>query len=316
VLEGRIITPIITKKTIFYLKGCQMVIRNLRRRYYSKINSGKPMFPYSFECYLGSIELSCIVKNNQKAHKKLEKLLEIHSIGRFTSEGLGRIKWISGCVIEITNEDSSKRHGLTLNKMKLDSVAGQVWVEKPDGQSKGSKPKNTSRKGIFYYKIRKGLPHYLPSSVKQLLQYALLHDFFNTDKHPSKIYVEPILDDSDLIDKLRRHHERNTSDLLIKTFQSYDHLAAIITRKIRSPVTSRYNWRARKRIDHVKVALEIGELANHVWKLYTYVFQSKEIGLLNESMQFGHSSLREHLLVIANLIVNDYLARRTKVIKT
>ncbi|MHA2334205.1 MAG: hypothetical protein ACXAEU_19415 [Candidatus Hodarchaeales archaeon] len=279
VLDGKIITPIITRKTSFYFMGCKLIIKKPRRRYYTKINSSKPMYPYSFESYLGDVQLSCQVKNKLEARKKLAKLLMIDSIGRFSSEGLGKIQWTSG-----------RMPGEIKSKSKLSPRYRKV-------------------------KIRKGLPHYLPDRIKNLLQYALLHDFFNTDRHPSKIYVEPIFDDSGLIDKLRRHHEKNTRDPLISKFQHYDHLAAIITRKIRSPTTSRYNWRATKKVDYVSIAIRIGEIADHVWKLYTYIYNSKEIDLLNESLQFGHSSLREHLLVASNLIVNDYYKELTKISK-
>ncbi|MHA2497117.1 MAG: hypothetical protein ACXAEI_16720 [Candidatus Hodarchaeales archaeon] len=48
-----------------------------------------------------------------------------------------------------------------------------------------------------------------------------------------------------------------------------------------------------------------------VWALYKFIYDNKELDQLNESFEFGHSSLSQHLLIIANLIVQDSL-RATK----
>ncbi|MFX1250548.1 MAG: hypothetical protein ACFFCZ_02950 [Promethearchaeota archaeon] len=135
-------------------------------------------------------------------------------------------------------------------------------------------------------------------------RYALLHDFAHTVNHKSKIYVEAEVEE---LDYLRKHYDK-TDDPFILTFQKYDNLSAIITRKIRSPRTNRYNWRAgTKTIDFNKLAEDITEVAKRsVGKLYEYIYQSEALDNLNESLQHGHTSLRSHLLVLANLIVRDY----------
>lgn len=263
-LEGQILTPIVTRKTEFYIEGCKAKIKNPRRRYYNKINASKPMYPYSFQCYLGVIELHFKCSNIVKLKRKLRDLLQIKAIGRFHSEGMGLVKWIMGC-IHSNHEPIHTKH-----KRKL--------------------------------RIRKGLPHNLTKEIKKLLRYALLHDFVNTPKHNSKIHIEPNIDG---IAYLRNHHDK-TDDTFIQLFQKYDHLAAIITRKIKSPRTNRYNWSSNGNINFEKLAEEIKEVASNIWKLYKYIYQSKELGQLNESLQYGHTSLRNHLLVIANLIVQDF----------
>ncbi|MHA1331969.1 MAG: hypothetical protein ACTSR2_12930, partial [Candidatus Hodarchaeales archaeon] len=105
-----------------------------------------------------------------------------------------------------------------------------------------------------------------------------------------------------------------TEEPLIKKFQYYDRLAASITRKIRSPIISRYNWQAKRKlqkIDFKKMAKEIKEVSEkNLWNLYRYIYKSKELGLLNESMNYGHTTIKNHLLIIANLIVQDF--RQTK----
>ncbi|MHA1331585.1 MAG: hypothetical protein ACTSR2_10955, partial [Candidatus Hodarchaeales archaeon] len=157
--------------------------------------------------------------------------------------------------------------------------------------------------------IRKGLPLKLTEEQQGLLKYALLHDFFHTEKHQSKIYQEPPLEDIKLLEKLRQHHDK-TEDPLIKKFQYYDRLAASITRKIRSPIISRYNWQAKRmlqKIDFTRLSKEIKEVSEkNIWNLYRYIYESKELALLNESMDYGHTSLKKHLLIIANLIVQDF----------
>ncbi|MFX0092116.1 MAG: hypothetical protein ACFFBD_10180, partial [Candidatus Hodarchaeota archaeon] len=91
-------------------------------------------------------------KSKEQANKKLAELIQIEYIGQLSAEGLGKIKWTDG----------------------------EVTRPQPNSPSK-TYPK---------LKIRKGLPHNLSKETKKLIQYALLHDFFHTTKHLSKIYVE------------------------------------------------------------------------------------------------------------------------------
>lgn len=272
ILQGKILTPIITKRTSFRFGEFHVKITKPRRRYYNKIISLKPMYPYSLICYLGEIEVQCFCKTQSKLERKLNKLLNIKFLGRFWSEGLGQIRWLKGY-----NAHSAK-------------------------QKKNIKP-------IKKVKIRKGLPDQISEEVQKLVQYALLHDFYNTSRHKSKIYGEPEINNSKLMEILREHHEK-TDNPLILTFQHYDRLGARLTRKFRSPRTNRYNWYATKTIDFTKLADEIAEVADHPWKLYEYIYQSEELSHLTVSLQQGHTSLQGHLLIVTNLIVHDYLSNR------
>ncbi|MFW9916548.1 MAG: hypothetical protein ACFFGZ_13155 [Candidatus Thorarchaeota archaeon] len=273
VLEGEILTPIITKKREFLMQGCKARILQPRRRYFNKINSGKPMFPYSYVCYLGKIELRRRVSSKKAAKRKLRELLEIEAIGKYTSEGMGLVKWLSG---------------------RLESI----------GQG------NRSR--YLKVKIRKGLPRFLSIDVQKLIQMALLHDFFHTSKHKSKIYVEPQLEDSDLVKLLREHHNK-TDDPLIHQLQRYDSLAAIRTRQVRSPRTNRYNWTSQNQVDFQNLANKIIKANKQgVWKLYKFIYENSELEELNESLQHGHSSLKNHILLTTNLIVQDFISGKMK----
>lgn len=223
------------------------------------------MYPYSFICYLGTLQVTYTCKTKAQAKQKLNKLLNIETIGRFSSEGMGQIQWVAGRF----HKDMSLRLQRRFPKVR----------------------------------IRQGLPQYLPQHALRLIRYGLLHDFVHTSRHQSKIYVEPQIEELDL---LRRHHDP-TDDTFIQQFQRYDRLASRITRQIKSPRQNRYNWRSTRTIDFEKLAKEIAEVANKsVWKLYHYIYESKALARLNESLQFGHTSLRRHLLLISNLIVQDF----------
>ncbi|MFQ5976835.1 MAG: hypothetical protein ACE5OZ_01735 [Candidatus Heimdallarchaeota archaeon] len=268
ILEGQIISPIVTRQPRFAIKGCRATIRKPRRRWYGKITTGKPMFPYALICYLGVIELRYSCKAREQAKRKLQQLLKIDQMGRYQSEGLGKIQWVRGRILEIPEK------------------APRRWPR---------------------IQVRKGLPVELPYPVRELIRYALLHDFVHTEKHRSKIYVEVPLDDPFYVEWLKQHHAEKPERFL-QVFQKYDRRAATITRRIRSPIRSRYNWKAAEtEINFEKLAAEIKNHATHVWKLYEVIYESKELALLNESLDFGHSSLKNHLLLITNLIVQDYL---------
>lgn len=47
-----------------------------------------------------------------------------------------------------------------------------------------------------------------------------------------------------------------------------------------------------------------------MWKLYELVYQSEDLECLIEGLEYGHTSLRMHLLIIVNLIVQEWLAGR------
>ena len=272
VLEGTLLTPMIGRKTIFYLHECQVSIINVRRRYYSKITVSKPMYPFSYIGYLGNLVVVYKCKSISDAQNKLLQLLHIESIGRFTTEGLGKVQWLKGKLIAEEISQTSKK---TVNQHKK-------------------------------IKIRKGLPHNLPAHVQELIRYGLLHDLYHTRIHQSKMYVEPPLEDKDFMEQLRKHHD-HADNPLINTFKKYDRLAALITRKHRSPTVSRYTWKSVEKEYFVALAQRIAGVATNVWKLYDYIYKSKELEQLNESLEFGHSSLRFHLVLIANLLVQDYI---------
>ena len=274
VLEGKLLTPLIVKQTKFFVSGCKAEIKKgtIRRRYYSKIKASMPMFPYSLICYLGIIRLKFKAKTKAKALKKLQQLITIEQLGRFQAEGLGQIHWLGG-YFEKTRKESYIPRRL---------------------------------------KIRKGLPQYLPQEVLKLIKYGILHDFFHNSRHQSKIYVEPPISDQKYIELLKDHHNNKLNSKTVQKFQYYDRLASNITRKIRSPRINRYNWKATKKVNFKELANHISEVSDNVWKLYDFIYENKELAMLNESLLFSHTSLKTHLLIITNLIVSDYLSNNLR----
>lgn len=229
------------------------------------------MYPYSFVCYLGKIRIEYRNETMSKIKQKLIEILNIVNIGKFKREGLGKVQWKRG------------------------------WIENNINEI----PKLIFKRKL---RIRKGLPLNLSLDQQELIKYALLHDFFHTPKHLSKIYIEPSLNNIVLEKKLRMHHDK-TNDPLINKFQKYDRLAAMITRKMVSPVTNRYTWYAKKmkdKVDFKILAKEIKEVSKNIWTLYKYIFDSKELKWITESMKYGHNNLQNHLLTIVNLIVQDF----------
>ncbi|MFW9854179.1 MAG: hypothetical protein ACFFFG_03935 [Candidatus Thorarchaeota archaeon] len=264
-LEGKILTPIITKKTMFELEGCRAEIITPKRRFITKSHKKRKIHPFSFIGYLGRIQLTYRCQTMQQAKGKLQTLLLIDSIGRFWREGLGRVEWLSGEV--------------------------------------GSQFKPRKKKYFRRVKVRQGLPHHLPIHIQKLIRYALLHDFVHTSKHKSKIYGEIKVED---LNEIKNHHEMSENPL-IQQFQKYDRIAARMTRNIRSPRTNCYTWEAKGTVNFKTLAHKIEQVESNVWRLYGYIYKSKELSLLNESLNYGHSSLRYHLLLITNLIVQDFL---------
>ena len=105
--------------------------------------------------------------------------------------------------------------------------------------------------------------------------------------------------------------EINNNHLLITTARKYDGISAGMTRRFKSPRENRYNWKwqkSLKKIDFKQLSQEIQDVVNngHVRQLYQYIHNSGKLDLLNEAFDYGHTSLRYHLLLITNLIVHDY----------
>lgn len=286
VLIGHTSTPIVKPKAEFCWKGTLVRIshtlistpdhlstiytRPPLRRYYGKLTVGKPSFLYVYRCYYGYVYVIFPVRTPRAGARKLKYLLQHDQMGRFAQEGMGRVRWLGGFFTA-------------------------TLPPKPPRPPK--------------LRIRKGMPPDLPESIKKLLTLAILHDLVHCNRHQSKLMSEVQIQDEELRRLAKSHHALTMNPLLL-TLQKYDRIAARITRKHWSPIKTRYSWRANKKVDVQHLVRQIEAHQDNILTLYKIIKASKELDLLNESLEYGHSSLRQHLLIIANLIVTDWLKER------
>ena len=197
---------------------------------------------------------------------KLDQALAVDSIGRYTHEGMGQIVWTR--VKELHK-----------------------------------KPLYTPRK----IKIRKMLPK-LSSTREKLMIAMLLHDFVNTEKHSSKIYTEVTIVNEDVYKLAKNHHnyEMDERELpLLSTLQYYDRLSSSISRKFRWSTSSRYRADIQEIIDFNTLRREIESRQHSPYALYSFVYKSEDLEKINEALKFGFSSLKNHLLLMVNLYIDD-----------
>lgn len=251
-------TPVVTKRSRFGIKGVGVVTIHGRPRVFGKLTKGERRAPTTFRAWYGNIEF--LVQKH-----KLEDALSIESFGRYTNEGMGRVKWIQ--VQELQKSVYSPR--------KIN--------------------------------IRKMLPK-LSETHETLLIAMLLHDFVNTDRHPSKIYTEVNILDEEVYKLVKNHHnyDNDEKDLpLLSILQYYDRLSSSISRKFRWSVSSRYRVTELEKIDFEKLKKEIESRQHSIYALYTYIRKSEVLNKINEALAFGFSSLKNHLLLMVNLYLDD-----------
>jgi hypothetical protein len=63
-------------------------------------------------------------------------------------------------------------------------------------------------------------------------------------------------------------------------------------------------------VNFKKIAKEITEVHDNIWRLYQYIYDSNELDKLNEALEHGYTSIKKHLLIITNLIVHEFLQTR------
>jgi hypothetical protein len=198
---------------------------------------------------------------------RLDDALGIECLGSFTNEGMGQIQW----------KEAKKLH---------------------------KKPRYTPRK----IKFRKMLPTNLSEVQHTLLIAMLLHDFVHTEKHNSKIYAEVTISDDSVYQLARNHHNFHIDDRqrpLLPTLQYYDQLASSISRTFRWTATSRYRVSELDKIDFDALAKELETRQDSLYALYSYVYNSDTLNKINEALSYGFSSLKNHLLLMVNLYLDD-----------
>ena len=198
---------------------------------------------------------------------KLDEALAIDSIGRYTNEGMGQITW----------KEAKKLH---------------------------KKPLHTPKK----IRIRKKLPTNLSETQQKLMIAMLLHDFVRTENHTSKIYTELTISDDYIYQLAKNHHNYEIDDReipLLSTLQYYDRFSSSISRKFRWTATSRYRVSEIEKIDFNALKRELETRQYSLYALYSYIFKSQELKKVNEALSYGFSSLKNHLLLMVNLYIDD-----------
>jgi len=197
---------------------------------------------------------------------KLEDALSIDRIGRYTNEGMGQIQW----------KEAKKLY---------------------------KKPLYSPRK----ITIRKMLPK-LSDSQQKLLIAMLLHDCVHTERHNSKIYNEVDIHDEYVYKLVKNHHNYEIDDKelpLLSILKYYDRLSSSISRKFRFSTKSRYRVSEIEKIDFNALKREIEPRQYSLYALYSYVYESQLLNKINEALSYGFSSLKNHLLLMVNLYIND-----------
>ncbi len=282
-LIGRLDTPIILSKPLVKKGACWIKVigdRNGEKKplltSFSKLVKGESRAPTVLHAYRGFVQVSCVGYNTEKLLTKISSFMTNRFLGSYSSEGFGRVKWLE-CKIE-------------------------SFIHTKANQRKE-------------FKIRKGLGVNYPEKLLKLLKVLMLHDFVHTERHPSKIYQELQIEDEEIRTACVNHHNgAEHTNALLPILQYYDRLASSISRKKRFKVPSRYN-RENGEIDFKLLKQDLEQVQHSPYRLYNYIYHSKELERIVESMDYGISSLRNHLLLMVNLAINDYYKKRLKISK-
>lgn len=317
-LIGRLTSPIIVSKTTYWKHRCKVKVvgdpKTDQEPIFTplgKLVYGERDYPTILKGFRGFVKISFVGKSEEQLRKKLEQFLQKRFLGTKTTEGFGRVVWES-CEIQ-----GFTQKAITVF-IKLSEECPQCKKKTVIYEKIAKRKQCTTCHQTWYYKklkIRAGIRADYPKELQKLLIALMLHDFVHTEKHHSKIFQEIIINEEEIADACKRHHQQargeNKYQILV---QYYDRLASRISRKKPLHTIFRYN-KLQGLIDFKQLKQEIEERqTNHV-KLYSYIHNSKELKRLVEALDYGKNPLRNHLLIMVNIAINDYYSKRLKVNK-
>ena len=282
-LIGRLITPIVLSKPFIKKHGCWIRVvgdpkTDTKPIFVSvgKLVKGEQRVPTTLRGYRGYVKVTCVGASMPKMKQRVSVFLQKRFLGNLTSEGYGKIIW-EECLTEIYQ------------------------------------PKHRTQYKKF--KIRKGLGINYPEELQRLIIALMLHDFVHTEKHPSKIFQQVTIEDEVIRDACLNHHnETRESNPYHSLIQYYDRLASHISR--RKPYRTVYRYdKVNGQINFQRLAQDIEGIQQSAYKLYNYIYYSKELTRIIESLDYGKNPLRNHLLLMVNLAINDYYDKKIKIIK-
>jgi len=274
-LEGKLLSPLLLANPFYKKKGCWIKIvgekgtnKRPRRSFVGKLVKGERKAPTILNAYRGFVKVSYVSTSEAQARKRINYFLSLDNLGSNANDGFGKVEWKN------YQEESYKKQ-----------PAPRKWKK---------------------LLIRKGLGPTYPEELKKLLLALMLHDFVHTERHPSKIYQEINIENEKIREACRNHHNgEEKENWLHPLVKYYDQLASRLSRKKPFKTNYRYDFK-NGTIDFEKLTQEIEERQNSPYKLYNYIYHSKELKRVVESMEYGKKSLRNHLLLMVNLAINSY----------
>ncbi|MBD3189110.1 MAG: hypothetical protein GF308_00620 [Candidatus Heimdallarchaeota archaeon] len=270
-LTGRLLTPVITPKPTYKHNGCWV-------RILSDLETEKK----------GRLAIvGKLVKGGRKAPTLLKGF-----------RGFVKVSYVDESE-ERLRERIATFLGQGLGSKTKEGYGRVDWIDCQISDYQAQQPPKWKK-----LKIRKGLGPDYPKELQRLIIALLLHDFVHTNKHQSKIYEQVTIEDEEIREACVHHHNSIKDNDLLPLVQYYDGLASYIAQKKPYKSYSRYNTQDGK-IDFKALAREIEKRQHSAYQLYQFVYQSKALTRLVKSMDYK-GSLRNHLLLMVNLAINDY----------
>lgn len=290
-MEFKTVYPIVisSKKKVLHLFGCELRWTVERAVPVSKIHASKPMYPFHFVGYFVQGTARFICGKRETAFNKLTQMQQVRQLGRLLSEGYGTIRWLRYRLRQVTvnqlEEETAELHAQNYRRIKLN-------------------------------RFPKGLSRPLCEEMELLTLLALSHDLVRTEvagnSYQSKLGFDLPLRNPEIRQLLNQSHEKTPHNEVIRVLQYYDHLAAMLTRRVRSFRKDRRNWFALH-VESTKKELrqEMTNLAEAIddqnpCKAYELHYRSKTLKLLSESKRHAHSSIWRHNNLIIKLAMRDY----------
>ncbi|NPE09797.1 MAG: hypothetical protein GNW80_16065, partial [Asgard group archaeon] len=124
------------------------------------------------------------------------------------------------------------------------------------------------------------------------------------------IFQQVTIEDEEIKEACWNHHKENgLSNPFHQLIQYYDGLASYISRRKRYKTIYRYD-KMNGKINFQRLRKEIEDVQHSAYKLYQYIYHSKELTRIIESFDYGKNPLRNHLLLMVNFAINDYLSKK------
>lgn len=214
--------------------------------------------------------------------------------------GFVKVSYVSDSIIQLKEKIIPFLYKRFLGSKSFEGFGRVVWIDCSIENYQSQEHKQFKK-----LKIRKGLGTTYPKELQRLLISLMLHDFVHTTNHKSKIYQQIIIEVDEIREACLNHHNSiNSSNPYHSIIQYYDGLASYISRRKPFKTTYRYDI-GNGKIDFEQLAKELKKRQESAFKLYDFILKSQELNRLIESMNYGNNCLRNHLLLMVNLAIND-----------